>query len=178
MKRAPTLIGKPFNVQHNVHVQVGKYGFKGLPIKWQKILLASGVPEEVVNNNPATVEKLMHNIRMPDSLQSNNNNPPPPSSSSCSSTSSSLSQQPQEEELPIGYAPPSRARTSKLLHLSLFKSSTDIPPLPDSLSSSKDSLTNQHPHQHNTINSSSESHLSLNSSFIGKLTHTQDFTFV
>lgn len=154
------MIGKPFNVQHNVHVQVGKYGFKGLPVKWQKILLASGVPEEVVNNNPATVEKLMHNIRMPDSLQSTKQ---PSSSIASSSSSSTVSNQEEEKEvdLPMGYAPPSRARTSKLLHLSLFKSSTDIPPLPDTKDSS---LYNQHlSHQHK----SSDSHLSLNSSFIG-----------
>ncbi|KAI8337633.1 kinase-like domain-containing protein [Chlamydoabsidia padenii] len=41
----PTLpgIGKPYNIQHNVHVQVDDYGLVGLPSEWQKILQASGV---------------------------------------------------------------------------------------------------------------------------------------
>ncbi|KAI7900090.1 kinase-like domain-containing protein [Cokeromyces recurvatus] len=117
-QKTPTLIGKPYNVQHNIHVQVGKYGFKGLPLEWQKILLASGVPEEVVQNNRKTVENLMHHIRMPDSLQSDNKQ-------------QLEFKEKKEMTLPIGYAPPSRARSSKLLHLSLFKSSIDIPPLPE-----------------------------------------------
>lgn len=171
-----------------MHVQVGKYGFKGLPIKWQKILLASGVPEEVVKNNPATVEKLMHNIRMPDSLQSNtanNASPDKPSTSTTTTISSSPSthtieeepsdeqdheqyqkQQQQNEQLPMGYAPPSRARSSKLLHLSLFKSSTDIPPLPEI----EDPTTIYNTNNNTSINNNStDSHLALNSSFIGKL---------
>jgi hypothetical protein len=171
-----------------VHVQVGKYGFKGLPIKWQKILLASGVPEEVVKNNPATVEKLMHNIRMPDSLQSNaanNASPDKPSTSTTTTISSSPSthtieeepsdereheqyqKQQQNEQLPMGYAPPSRARSSKLLHLSLFKSSTDIPPLPEI----EDPTTIYNTINNNTSinNNNTDSHLALNSSFIGKL---------
>lgn len=173
-----------------MHVQVGKYGFKGLPIKWQKILLASGVPEEVVKNNPATVEKLMHNIRMPDSLQSNAANhasPDKPSTSTTTTISSSLSthtieeepsdeqdheeyqkqqQQQQNEQLPMGYAPPSRARSSKLLHLSLFKSSTDIPPLPEI----EDPTTTYNTINNNTSinNNSTDSHLALDSNFIGK----------
>lgn len=41
----PTLpgIGKPYNIQHNIHVQVDDYGLVGLPLEWQKILQASGV---------------------------------------------------------------------------------------------------------------------------------------
>ncbi|KAL7333059.1 hypothetical protein PS15p_202015 [Mucor circinelloides] len=194
LQKAPTLIGKPYNVQHNVHVQVGKYGFKGLPIKWQKILLASGVPEEVVKNNPATVEKLMHNIRMPDSLQSNAANhasPDKPSTSTTTTISSSLSahtieeepsdeqdheeyqkQQQQSEQLPMGYAPPSRARSSKLLHLSLFKSSTDIPPLPEI----EDPTTTYNTINNNTSinNNSTDSHLALDSNFIDDLVDAAD----
>ncbi|CAO3640212.1 unnamed protein product [Mucor hiemalis] len=183
LQKSPTLIGKPYNVQHNIHVQVGKYGFKGLPVKWQKILLASGVPEEVVKNNPATVEKLMHNIRMPDSLQSNKTAPASPTeqqqrqaSSSSTTTSSSASnhstlenhypQEEEEEELPMGYAPPSRARSSKLLHLSLLKSSTDIPPpLPITTSEEVEiptTTTGKHPH------------IALNSNFINDIVDTAD----
>ncbi|KAI9364709.1 kinase-like domain-containing protein [Pilaira anomala] len=177
LQKSPTLIGKPYNVQHNIHVQVGKYGFKGLPIKWQKILLASGVPEEVVKNNPATVEKLLHNVRMPDSLQSNNFKSPLSSptaakqhhqGSSSTTTSSSISNHTVEEDendnddqiLPIGYAPPSRARSSKLLHLSLLKSSTDIPPLPET--------------HIDDIPAPVESHLALNSNFIDDIADSAD----
>ncbi|KAI8984038.1 kinase-like domain-containing protein, partial [Mycotypha africana] len=116
---APTLIGKPFNVQHNVHVQVGKYGFKGLPLQWQQILIASGVPEEVVRNNPTTIEKLMQHVRMPDSLQSKqlqHHSNHIPSASSIFTMDDNVS-------LPVGYAPVSRARSSKLLHLSEFRKS-------------------------------------------------------
>ncbi|KAG1454119.1 hypothetical protein G6F56_007400 [Rhizopus delemar] len=118
------LIGKPYNIQHKVHVQVGQYGYQGLPEKWQKILLASGVPEDVVKNNPETVERVMNHIRMPDSLQSHVLHQ---EEADNDEDDESLI----EETLPKGYAPPSRARSSKLLHLAVFKSSTDIPPVPD-----------------------------------------------
>ncbi|CAO3594036.1 unnamed protein product [Absidia cylindrospora] len=41
----PTIpgIGKPYNIQHNIHVQVDDYGLVGLPVEWQRILYASGV---------------------------------------------------------------------------------------------------------------------------------------
>lgn len=88
---------------------------------------------------------------MPDSLQSNNIKSPLSSPTRCSTTSSISFEQ---EELPIGYAPPSRARSSKLLHLSLLKSSIDIPPLPENT---------------DEIPVPVESHLALNSNFIGKV---------
>lgn len=132
--KVPTLIGKPYNIQHNVHVEVGQYGYKGLPEKWQMILLASGVPEDVVKNNPATVERVMHHVRMPDSLQSNKRTAITTNTTTVKETEQQEKQPRREsiqETLPKGYAPPSRARSSKLLHLSIFKSSSDIPPLPD-----------------------------------------------
>ncbi|KAG1011702.1 hypothetical protein G6F27_003511 [Rhizopus arrhizus] len=116
------LVGKPYNIQHNVHVEVGQYGYKGLPEKWQKILLASGVPEDVVKNNPVTVERVMNQVRMPYSLQSN---------VVSQKDKDDEEEEEGEESLPKGYAPPSRARSSKLLHLAVFKSSTDIPSMPD-----------------------------------------------
>ncbi|KAG1161794.1 hypothetical protein G6F37_002758 [Rhizopus arrhizus] len=123
------LIGKPYNVQHHVHVEVGKYGYKGLPEKWQRILIASGVPEEVVKNNPVTVERVMNHVRMPNSLQSN--------------IIKENKQILEEETLPKGYAPPSRARSSKLLHLAILKSSStaDIPSVPDKPNEQLDSDT-------------------------------------
>ncbi|ORZ24041.1 kinase-like domain-containing protein [Absidia repens] len=41
----PTIpgIGKPYNIQHNIHVQVDDYGLVGLPVEWQRVLYASGV---------------------------------------------------------------------------------------------------------------------------------------
>ncbi|KAI9244800.1 kinase-like domain-containing protein [Sporodiniella umbellata] len=118
---ATGLIGKPYNIQHTVHVQVGQYGYQGLPEKWQRILLASGVPDDVVKNNPETVERVMNHVRMPDSLQNH----------VVQKEEDSIDDISLEEALPKGYAPPSRARTSKLLHLTVLKSSTDIPYVPE-----------------------------------------------
>ncbi|KAI8336502.1 kinase-like domain-containing protein [Blakeslea trispora] len=144
LNTAPTMIGKPYNVQHNVHVQVDQYGFKGLPLKWQKILIASGIPEEVVRNNPATIEKLMHNIRMPGSLQQSS-----PTKSIAEDEEEeekakedvmeSHSVNPKDEELPMGYAPPSRAkRSSRIANISLSKDYTGdmLPPILSPLSTS------------------------------------------
>jgi hypothetical protein len=115
---------------------------------------------------------------MPDSLQSNKHQQEP-SSSTTTTTSSSISNHTVEEEeeeeeviiqdqesakeLPIGYAPPSRARSSKLLHISLFKSTanTDIPPPPLPNTNKEDTTTTN-------TNTEDDSHLALNSNFIGK----------
>ncbi|GAB5590091.1 hypothetical protein Unana1_04991 [Umbelopsis nana] len=68
--QAADRIGTPFNVQHNVHVQVdqSRVGFTGLPPGWAEILEASGVPKDVVNTHPQTVRQIMQ-LRMPGSLQ-------------------------------------------------------------------------------------------------------------
>ncbi|CAO3638643.1 unnamed protein product [Cunninghamella blakesleeana] len=36
-------IGKPYNVQHNIHVEMDDYGLVGLPLPWQRALYASGI---------------------------------------------------------------------------------------------------------------------------------------
>ncbi|KAI8077284.1 kinase-like domain-containing protein [Gilbertella persicaria] len=152
LQRTPTMIGKPFNVQHNVHVQVDQYGFKGLPVKWQKILIASGIPEEVVQNNPVTVEKLMHHVRMPESLQQQQKQ-----------------DNEEEEELPMGYAPPSRIRrSSTLVNLSLTTEIT--PPIASKVNSEDLTVITNHdtttPIHTTSPNTTQDTHLALTSDFI------------
>ncbi|KAF7722216.1 p21 protein (Cdc42 Rac)-activated kinase [Apophysomyces ossiformis] len=72
-KSVPTTansIGKPYNVQHNIHVQVdlGGAGFIGLPPEWQTILAASGISEDLVKANPKTTKNLMR-LHMMDALR-------------------------------------------------------------------------------------------------------------
>ncbi|KAM3589871.1 hypothetical protein VKS41_000725 [Umbelopsis sp. WA50703] len=68
--RPANQIGDPYNVKHNVHVQVDKsrVGFTGLPPGWAEILEASGVPKDIIKQHPQTVRKIMQ-LRMPGSLQ-------------------------------------------------------------------------------------------------------------
>ncbi|KAI7869648.1 kinase-like domain-containing protein [Spinellus fusiger] len=146
LRKSPSVIGKPYNVQHTMHVQVDQYGFQGLPLEWQWLLHASGIPEEVVEANPKTVEQLMQ-LRMPEALQetckrgtvfssfssslsSSDMNTEDPDTASL--LSSSMARSPMvhrngpdttqhRHTLPMGYAPPSRARTSKLTHLAAIQ---------------------------------------------------------
>ncbi|KAG0181637.1 p21 protein (Cdc42 Rac)-activated kinase [Apophysomyces sp. BC1034] len=64
------IIGKPYNVQHNVHVQVdlNGAGYIGLPPEWQRILTASGVSEDLVKANPKTTKSLMR-LHISDALR-------------------------------------------------------------------------------------------------------------
>ncbi|KAI9470417.1 kinase-like domain-containing protein [Zychaea mexicana] len=115
LKKSPSVIGKPYNIQHNVHVQIDTAGngLIGLPEEWQRILTASGVPDEVVIAHPKTVENLMQ-VRMPDSLQAKQMLPDSPHSPHESRNSPDPN---HRQKLPVGYAPPTRARSSKLLQL-------------------------------------------------------------
>ncbi|KAI8147570.1 kinase-like domain-containing protein [Fennellomyces sp. T-0311] len=129
LKKSPSVIGKPYNIQHNVHVQVDTagHGLIGLPVEWQRILAASGVPDEVVIAHPKTVENLMQ-VRMPDSLQAKQMLPDSPHSPHESRNSPDPN---HGKGLPVGYAPPTRARSSKLLQLSnLTRNNTITAPPP------------------------------------------------
>ncbi|KAI9316365.1 kinase-like domain-containing protein [Dichotomocladium elegans] len=108
LKKSTPVIGMPFNIKHHVHVQVDTAGsgLIGLPREWRNILAASGVPEDVLRTHPRAVEGLMQ-ARMPDSLQAKR-----------------ISEQfkpdltsREKDLLPVGYAPPTRARSSKVLQL-------------------------------------------------------------
>jgi hypothetical protein len=51
-------ISAPFNVKHNIHVQVdpsAPTGFKGLPPQWDAMLSASGITKEQVASHPQEV---------------------------------------------------------------------------------------------------------------------------
>ncbi|KAG2178320.1 hypothetical protein INT44_001470 [Umbelopsis vinacea] len=146
--QAANQIGTPFNVQHNVHVQVdqSRVGFTGLPPGWADILEASGVPKDVINSHPQTVAQIMQ-LRMPGSLQqqqqpqrpkqstttsakekenaAGENRPKEVSKSSANGVEeSNKDENPSQKSiskmksrtssLPIGFAPPSRSRSSRL----------------------------------------------------------------
>ena len=141
LKKSPSIIGKPYNVQHNVHVQVDTTGsgLIGLPMEWQHILEASGVPEEIMLAHPKMVKDMMQ-MRMPESLQANQLKQPPPPDSPHSphENQNTLDPNRPRSTLPLGFAPPTRARSSKLLQLAHLSSSKDIPPMPASSSLAKD----------------------------------------
>lgn len=51
-------ISNPFNVKHNIHVQVDSSaptGFKGLPPQWDAMLSVSGITKEQVASHPQEV---------------------------------------------------------------------------------------------------------------------------
>ncbi|ORZ17889.1 kinase-like domain-containing protein [Absidia repens] len=201
--KKPSMIGKPYNIQHHVHVEVDQHGFKGLPLEWQKILHASGITEDIVNANPKAVQRLMH-VRMPDSLQhqppskkpkdttttttttttTNNMTSPPPSGKKQQQPPPSLSSQntstttppsstsddkqlddPTLAPLPIGFAPPCRARHSKLPPLSCRRSS-----------SSWHLLIHLFPTNLCLNDSAAKTHLDLDSSFIDDIIDHADPT--
>lgn len=136
LKKSPSIIGKPYNVQHNIHVQVDTTGsgLIGLPLEWQHILEASGVPEEIMLAHPKMVKDMMQ-MRMPESLQANQLKQPPlpDSPHSPHENQNTLDPNRPRSTLPLGFAPPTRARSSKLLQLAHL--SKDIPPMPSSSSS-------------------------------------------
>lgn len=52
------MISAPFNVQHNIHVQVdasAPTGFKGLPAEWDAMLSASGISKAEISAHPQAV---------------------------------------------------------------------------------------------------------------------------
>ncbi|CAE7843832.1 pakA [Symbiodinium sp. KB8] len=70
-KSAGWLIGEPFNVKHEYHVQVdasAPNGFVGLPPQWEAMLGASGISKSEVDDNPDAVL---------DALQFHMQGPPP-----------------------------------------------------------------------------------------------------
>ncbi|UZJ54167.1 hypothetical protein CBS101457_003487 [Exobasidium rhododendri] len=46
-------IGLPTDVKHNVHVDVGPYGYTGLPVSWAQVLAQYGIDEEEIKRNPS-----------------------------------------------------------------------------------------------------------------------------
>lgn len=191
IKRTASTIGKPFNVQHHIHVQVdgsGSQRFVGLPKEWERILEASGIPKEVIESHPKAVEGFMQ-APMPDSLQadqinrstrkrhdSKDNDVIIDDNINNSNSSNDDDGKKQEENskdlLPVGFAPPSRARSSKVLHLSNISkrhtSSTIIQSPIKETEDGDDSLPG--------ALAASESHLSLASNFIGKY-HPDELLF-
>ncbi|KAI9323643.1 kinase-like domain-containing protein [Dichotomocladium elegans] len=171
LRKKPSLIGKPYNVQHQVHVEhdTTGSGFIGLPIEWQRILKASGIPEEVIRAHPKTIQSMMQTC-MPESLQVKQqqqqqqqqllqlpNSPHSPYESRVQA----------QQALPMGYAPPTRARSSRLLQLaSLSKDLTGTTMVVSDQKAEDFDLP--------TALAVSESHLALASSFIDDLVDHAD----
>ncbi|CAO3652216.1 unnamed protein product [Cunninghamella echinulata] len=236
-EKKSSLIGKPYNIQHNVHVEVDNHGFKGLPIEWQKLLQASGISEDIVNAHPKDVQRLIH-VRMPDSLQQSKKNISKSSNNSFTSSTSSASinnnnsniknntindknnnnnntnnnsnnsnnnnsttdknnnNDKNNSDLPIGFAPPSRAppRQTKINTLTSRPASSSLQPSSSSSSSSSfsyssyssltsristpDSPIDKLPDSTTTITdnqkeqSTIKTHLDLDSNFIDIMDHT------
>ncbi|ORY98025.1 kinase-like domain-containing protein [Syncephalastrum racemosum] len=197
LRKSASVIGKPYNVHHNIHVQVDTAGagFIGLPPEWKHILSASGVPEEVVAAHPKTVESLMQ-IRMPDALQQkallpdsphspNENilNSPDPNRNAKESNSNNDHTKNKKHlnphTLPAGFAPPTRARSSKVLQLSNLTrpdtSNTNVTAATSSTPRSDDSDSEADTGDQPSVTlEASESHLSLDSSFIDDMVDHAD----
>ncbi|CDH52331.1 serine threonine kinase [Lichtheimia corymbifera JMRC:FSU:9682] len=192
LKRTASTIGKPFNIQHHIHVQVdasGSQRFVGLPKEWERILEASGIPKDVIKSHPKAVEGFMQ-APMPDSLQADQINRSirkrKDSKSDNDIDNDNIiddiidKEEDQKEKddskdlLPVGFAPPSRARSSKLLHLSNISkrntASTIIHSPINETEGADDSLPG--------ALAASESHLSLASNFIDDLIDQVDPTTV
>lgn len=57
------LVSAPFDLKHNIHVQVdpsSHTGFKGLPPQWDAMLSASGITKEQVASHPQEVLDVLH----------------------------------------------------------------------------------------------------------------------
>ena len=147
----------------------------GLPKEWERILEVSGIPKEVIKSHPKAVEGLMQ-APMPVSLQANQINRSATRKRKDSKDNdvyddinndekeNDKKQDDNKDLLPVGFAPPSRARSSKLLHLSNISkrntSTSIITSLIHETEGASDSLPG--------ALAATESHLSLASNFIGK----------
>lgn len=45
-------IGLPYDVSHNVHVDIGPHGYTGLPASWAQFLLSEGMDHQDIRNDP------------------------------------------------------------------------------------------------------------------------------
>ena len=60
----PPIIGKPFNLQHNIHIEVDPnepLGLKGLPVEWYEKLSKAGIDKSDILSHPADVITIISN---------------------------------------------------------------------------------------------------------------------
>ncbi|GAC92853.1 likely protein kinase [Pseudozyma hubeiensis SY62] len=57
---ADPAIGLPYDVAHNVHVDVGPHGYTGLPSSWAQVLLSEGVTDQSMYEDPHAAARLVH----------------------------------------------------------------------------------------------------------------------
>uniref|UniRef100_V5EZ37 CRIB domain-containing protein n=1 Tax=Kalmanozyma brasiliensis (strain GHG001) TaxID=1365824 RepID=V5EZ37_KALBG len=56
---ADPAIGLPYDVAHNVHVDIGPQGYTGLPASWASILLSEGMDNRDVHADPSAAARLI-----------------------------------------------------------------------------------------------------------------------
>ncbi|CBQ69430.1 related to Serine/threonine kinase [Sporisorium reilianum SRZ2] len=56
---ADPAIGLPYQVAHNVHVDIGPLGYTGLPSSWAQVLLSEGMDHQDVYDNPQAAARLV-----------------------------------------------------------------------------------------------------------------------
>ncbi|CDW98943.1 hypothetical protein [Sporisorium scitamineum] len=56
---ADPAIGLPYQVAHNVHVDVGPHGYTGLPSSWAQVLLSEGMDHQDIYDNPRAAARLV-----------------------------------------------------------------------------------------------------------------------
>lgn len=56
---ADPAIGLPYDVSHNVHVDIGPHGYTGLPSSWAQILLSEGMNRQDIYNDPQAAARFV-----------------------------------------------------------------------------------------------------------------------
>ncbi|KAJ1025869.1 hypothetical protein NDA16_002495 [Ustilago loliicola] len=57
--RADPAIGLPYDVSHNVHVDVGPHGYTGLPSSWAQVLLSEGIDHQDIRQDPQAAARFV-----------------------------------------------------------------------------------------------------------------------
>lgn len=57
---ADPAIGLPYDVSHNVHVDVGPHGYTGLPSSWAQALLSEGMDYQDLRQDPQAAARFVH----------------------------------------------------------------------------------------------------------------------
>ncbi|PWY99224.1 hypothetical protein BCV70DRAFT_126596 [Testicularia cyperi] len=52
-------IGLPYDVAHNVHVDVGPHGYTGLPSSWAQVLMSHGIDDQSIRDDPEAAARLI-----------------------------------------------------------------------------------------------------------------------
>lgn len=102
-KEKEIVVGSPFNVQHNIHVDFNSVtGFEGLPAEWELLLKQSGITKVQVLENPdAVLDVLQFNDHY---TKQSLVKPPPPPSAKNQNVSKPVTTQPNNNYAVTNYA--------------------------------------------------------------------------